>query len=133
MTSSLQFLDLSDISFSGQLPESISNLKSLNSSIPASLWNLTQITDLAFSSNSFRDQIPSSVSNLAKLNRLLASTLLAGVHCGRMRNSCTRTMWLGLCLPNHSVGSGSHPPTRSADRGQLCSPGRRRGWCPART
>ncbi|CAL5394615.1 unnamed protein product [Camellia sinensis] len=79
-TSSLQFLDLGDISFSGQLPESISNLKALNilylphcnlsGSIPASVWNLTKITDLGFWSNSFSGQIPSSISNLAKLNSL---------------------------------------------------------------
>ncbi|GMP54759.1 hypothetical protein CsSME_00019819 [Camellia sinensis var. sinensis] len=79
-TSSLQFLDLGDISFSGQLPESISNLKALNilylfncnlsGSIPASVWNLTKITDLDFSSNSFSGQIPSSISNLAKLRGL---------------------------------------------------------------
>ncbi|XP_028080586.1 receptor-like protein Cf-9 homolog [Camellia sinensis] len=82
-TSSLQFLDLGDISFSGQLPESISNLKALNilylfncnlsGSIPASVWNLTKITNLAFSSNSFSGQIPSSNSNLAKLNSLYLS------------------------------------------------------------
>ncbi|KAL7249438.1 hypothetical protein ACSBR1_011599 [Camellia fascicularis] len=63
-----------------QLPELISNLKALNilylfncnlsGSIPASLWNLTQITDLDFSSNSFSGQIPLSISNLAKLNGL---------------------------------------------------------------
>ncbi|KAL7249125.1 hypothetical protein ACSBR1_011318 [Camellia fascicularis] len=80
VTSSLQFLDLSDISFSGQLPESIGNLKTLNilylfncnlsGSIPASLWNLTQITDLLFSSNSFSGQFPLPISNLAKLNGL---------------------------------------------------------------
>ncbi|GMP54762.1 hypothetical protein CsSME_00019822 [Camellia sinensis var. sinensis] len=82
-TSSLQFLVLGDISFSGQLPESISNLKALNilslfycnfsGSIPASVWNLTKITDLEFSSNSFSGQIPSSISNLAKLNSLYLS------------------------------------------------------------
>ncbi|XP_028101051.1 receptor-like protein Cf-9 [Camellia sinensis] len=58
VTSSLQFLDLSDTSFSGQLPESISNFKALNilslvqcdftRSIPASFGNLTQITKLDF-------------------------------------------------------------------------------------
>ncbi|XP_028094463.1 receptor-like protein Cf-9 [Camellia sinensis] len=79
-TSSLQFLDLGDISFSGQLPESIGNLKALDilylfncnlsGSIPASVWNLTKITDLGFWSNSFSSQIPSSISNLAKLRGL---------------------------------------------------------------
>ncbi|XP_028125527.1 receptor-like protein 6 [Camellia sinensis] len=79
-TSSLQFLDLGGIIFSGQLPESISNLKALNilylfncnlsGSIPASVCNLTKITNLALSSNSFSGQIPSSISNLAKLRAL---------------------------------------------------------------
>ncbi|KAI8010548.1 Receptor-like protein 6 [Camellia lanceoleosa] len=83
VTTSLQFLDLSFISFSGQLPDSISNLKALNilylyncnfsRSIPASLWNLTQITNLDIGSNSFSSQIPSSISNLAKLNVLFLS------------------------------------------------------------
>ncbi|KAL7190031.1 hypothetical protein ACSBR1_039639 [Camellia fascicularis] len=83
VTSSLQFLDLSSISFSGQLPESIGNLKALNilhlfncnlsGSIPASLWNLTQITNLDFWNNSFDCQIPSSISNLEKLNGLYLS------------------------------------------------------------
>ncbi|CAL5418348.1 unnamed protein product [Camellia sinensis] len=80
VTSSLQFLDLSFISFSGRLPESISNLKALNglglvgcnfsSSIPISLWNLTQIIILDFGQNCFGSQIPSSISNLAKLTYL---------------------------------------------------------------
>ncbi|CAL5392581.1 unnamed protein product [Camellia sinensis] len=84
VTSSLQFLDLSDTSFSGQLPESISNLKALNilslvqcdftGLIPASFGNLTQITKLDFWSNNFSGQIPSSISNLAKLNSLYLST-----------------------------------------------------------
>ncbi|XP_028111088.1 receptor-like protein 6 [Camellia sinensis] len=77
VTSSFQSLDVSFTSFSGQLPESISNLKALNrlylisnnfsGSIPASFGNLTQINDLGFWSNKFSGQIPSSISNLAKL------------------------------------------------------------------
>ncbi|CAL5390316.1 unnamed protein product [Camellia sinensis] len=84
VASSLQFLDLSDTSFSGQLPESISNLKALNissliqcdftGSIPASFGYLTQITKLDFWSNNFSGQVPSSISNLAKLNSLYLST-----------------------------------------------------------
>ncbi|GMP55207.1 hypothetical protein CsSME_00020090 [Camellia sinensis var. sinensis] len=80
VTSSLQFLDLSFTSFFGQLPESISNLKALNTlylinssfsgSIPASFGNLTQITKLGIWSNNFSGQIPSSISNLAKLTFL---------------------------------------------------------------
>ncbi|KAL7250428.1 hypothetical protein ACSBR1_012439 [Camellia fascicularis] len=77
VTSSLQFLDLSWTSFSGQLPDSIDNLKALNrfyvsssnfsGSIPASFWNLTKITSLDFSHNVFSGQMPSSILNLAKL------------------------------------------------------------------
>ncbi|KAL7217751.1 hypothetical protein ACSBR2_011064 [Camellia fascicularis] len=80
VTSSLQFLDLSETSFSGQLPNSINNLKALNilylfncnfsGYIPASLGNLTQITNLGFADNSVGGQIPSSISNLVKLNGL---------------------------------------------------------------
>ncbi|XP_028065350.1 receptor-like protein 43 [Camellia sinensis] len=80
VTSSLQFLDLSEISFSGQLPNSSSNLKALNilylfncnfsGSILASIGNLTQITNLGFTDNSVGGQIPSSISNLVKLNGL---------------------------------------------------------------
>ncbi|XP_028110381.1 receptor-like protein 6 [Camellia sinensis] len=83
VTSSLQFLDFSDTSFSGQLPESINNLKALNSlylfnctlsgSIPTFFGNLTQITNLGLWSNNFSGQIPSSISNLAKLTFLSLS------------------------------------------------------------
>ncbi|KAL7221031.1 hypothetical protein ACSBR1_023063 [Camellia fascicularis] len=71
----LTSLSLADCQLHGKF-----NLKALNSlylfncnlsgSIPASLWNLTQITNLGFGYNSFGGQIPSSISNLAKLNGL---------------------------------------------------------------
>ncbi len=79
-TSSLKFLDFSSTSFSGELPDSIGNLKSLNhldlshcsftGSIPASLGNLTQITYLKLSSNSFTGSIPESLGNLIQLSFL---------------------------------------------------------------
>ena len=79
-SSALKFLDLSSTSFSGELLNSISNLKSLNyldlshcsfsSSIPASLGNLTQITYLKLSSNSFTGSIPKSLGNLTQLRFL---------------------------------------------------------------
>ena len=66
-SSSLKFLDLSYTSLSGELPDSIGNLKSLKylklyycnfmGSIPASLGNLTQITFLDLSSNNFSGEI----------------------------------------------------------------------------
>ena len=64
--SSLKFLDLST-NFSGELPDSIGNLKSLKhldisfsnftGSIPTLLGNLTKLTYLAMSFNSFNDKI----------------------------------------------------------------------------
>ena len=66
-SSFLEFLDLSTINFSGELPDSIGNLKSLKhldlsisnftGSIPALLGNLTKLTYLALSSNSFSGKI----------------------------------------------------------------------------
>ncbi|CAL5415846.1 unnamed protein product [Camellia sinensis] len=110
VTSSLQFLDLSFISFSGRLPESISNLKALNGlglvgcnfsgSIPASLWNLTQIIILDFGKNSFGGQIPSSISNLAKLTYLgLSGNNLNGQIPDSLRNMSQLTN-LGLSANN---------------------------------
>ena len=79
-TSSLKLLDFSSMSFSGELPNSIGNLKSLNhldlshcsftGSIPASFGNLTQITYLKLSSNSFIESIPESLENLIQLSFL---------------------------------------------------------------
>ncbi|XP_028125550.1 receptor-like protein 6 isoform X2 [Camellia sinensis] len=79
-TSSLQFLDLGDISFSGQLPESIDNLKALNilyvincnlsGSIPASVWSLTKLNSLHLSLNNLTGQIPDSLGNMSQLNSL---------------------------------------------------------------
>ena len=79
-SSSLKFLDLSEISFSGELLDSIGNLKSLKvlalndcnftRSIPTSLDNLTQIISLYLPGNKFIKLIPTSLRNLTNLTYL---------------------------------------------------------------
>nr|XP_023876990.1 receptor-like protein 9DC3 [Quercus suber] len=79
-SSSLQFLDLSFISFSGELPDFIGSLKSLKKlnlcscnftgSIPTSLGSLTQITHLILSSNNFTGPIPASLGNFTQITYL---------------------------------------------------------------
>ena len=74
-SSYLQFLDLSSVSFSGKLPDSIGNLKSLKyldfsncnftGSILTSLENLTKLTYLALSSNNFNGEIQLSLLNFS--------------------------------------------------------------------
>ncbi|XP_031286470.1 receptor-like protein 7 [Pistacia vera] len=79
-SSPLKLLDVSDMSLSEQVPNSISNLVSLRElhlnnctlvgSVPASLGNLTQLAYLSLYSNKFNGHIPSFLSNLAKLRML---------------------------------------------------------------
>ncbi|XP_030936626.1 receptor-like protein 7 [Quercus lobata] len=79
-SSSLKFLDLSMIRFSGEIPDFIGNLKSLkyldlsycnfSGPIPTLLGNLTQITDLILSWNRFIGSIPTSLGNLTQLTLL---------------------------------------------------------------
>ncbi|XP_057441252.1 receptor-like protein 7 [Lotus japonicus] len=73
----LRYLDLSSTSFSGEIPDSIGHLKSLeildlhsskfNGVVPLSLWNLTRLTSLSLSYNHFRGEIPPLLSNLKHL------------------------------------------------------------------
>ncbi|KAJ1432184.1 Leucine-rich repeat [Sesbania bispinosa] len=73
----LSYLDLSGISFSGEIPNSIGHLKSLNhlgfrwcnfdGMVPISLWNLTQLMYLDLAINKLNGEIPSSLSNLKHL------------------------------------------------------------------
>ena len=74
---SLIDLYLSSTNFSGELPASLGNLKSLQTldlsncqflgSIPASLENLTQITSLSLNDNHFSGKIPNVFDNLRNL------------------------------------------------------------------
>ncbi|XP_058746835.1 receptor-like protein 7 [Vicia villosa] len=76
----LRYLDLSYITFSGEIPYSIGHLKSLthlnlracnfNGMVPPSLWNLTQLTFLNLVANNFEGKISSSLSKLTKLTFL---------------------------------------------------------------
>ncbi|KAM4080110.1 hypothetical protein ACB094_09G166500 [Castanea mollissima] len=80
-SSSLKVLDLSSISFSRELLDSISNLKYLKvlaldncnftGSIPSLLSNLTQITYLALTASSFRGLMPLSLLNFPNLSTLI--------------------------------------------------------------
>ncbi|CAL5328128.1 unnamed protein product [Camellia sinensis] len=88
-SSPLQYLGLSLTNFSGELPDSIGNLKSLKSllaydckfygSIPTSLGNLTEMTDLVIGYNNFTGILPSLGANLTKLVELdLSNNQLRG-------------------------------------------------------
>ncbi|GKV38655.1 hypothetical protein SLEP1_g46545 [Rubroshorea leprosula] len=78
-SSPLQGLDLDVMDCGRRLPESIGDLKSLQflylgcnleGSIPASIGNLSQLTELGLYSNNFNGQIPTSLANLTQLQSL---------------------------------------------------------------
>ena len=81
--SSLKELHLSFTNFSGELPNSISNLKSLNyldlsyteisSELPSSISNLKSLNYLNLDSSNFSGAIPPSIGNLSKLTYLSLS------------------------------------------------------------
>ncbi|KAK4596537.1 hypothetical protein RGQ29_014543 [Quercus rubra] len=80
----LRILRLANTGFSGKLPDSIGNLKSLielgishcyfSGLVPTSLGNLTNLIVLSLSSNKFSGQIPFSLANLTQLSQLVLST-----------------------------------------------------------
>lgn len=77
-SSHLKSLRLSNTNFSGTLPHSIGNLKSLNilnlyysnfsGTVPSSIGNLSQLTNLDLSLNNFFGRLPDSIGNLKSLN-----------------------------------------------------------------
>ncbi|XWS10718.1 hypothetical protein CRYUN_Cryun38cG0021900 [Craigia yunnanensis] len=79
-SSPLKVLNADRTPFSGELPKSIGNLKSLqllglvgcnfSGSIPRSLGNLSQLSFLFLSYNNFSGEIPSSLTNLTQLEFL---------------------------------------------------------------
>lgn len=78
--STLEAIYLGETSFSGQLPTSIGNLKSLNElqiqscnfsgPLPFALGNISHLKVLDLTNNSFRGQVPSSLENLSQLTYL---------------------------------------------------------------
>uniref|UniRef100_A0A2N9HSE4 Uncharacterized protein n=1 Tax=Fagus sylvatica TaxID=28930 RepID=A0A2N9HSE4_FAGSY len=88
-SSPLEELDLGATNFSGELPASMGNLKSLialnmwgcnlSGSIPSSIGNLTNLIYLRLSNNSLAGNIPPSIGNLIQLGFLdLSSNQLNG-------------------------------------------------------
>ncbi|XP_060671096.1 receptor-like protein 6 [Ziziphus jujuba] len=79
--SMLKLLNLADTKFSGKIPNSIGNVKSLNSLtlsscsflgiIPSSIGNLTELIYLLLGGNGFSGQIPYSLGNLTQLEHLV--------------------------------------------------------------
>ncbi|XP_049405472.1 receptor-like protein 6 [Solanum stenotomum] len=77
-------LDISLTGISGELPDSVGTLSSLNllklsrcqfyGSIPDSIGNLTQLRDLDFYNNHFTGHIPSTISKLKQLTHLRLSS-----------------------------------------------------------
>ncbi|KAG5253463.1 receptor protein [Salix suchowensis] len=106
----LLMLGGSGTSFSGQLPESIGNLKSLkefdvagcyfSGAIPSSLGNLTKLNSLDLSNNSFSGKIPSTFVNLLQLTYLSLS--INNFSSGTLHWLCnlTKLNFIGLRLTN---------------------------------
>ncbi|XP_057724874.1 receptor-like protein 33 [Arachis stenosperma] len=114
----LRILDLSEIPFSKEIPDSISHLKSLNKLwlwdcqfdglIPVSLWNLTQLTHLNLLGNRLHGEIPSLLSNLKHLTYLDLSGNMFSGHIPDVFDNFTKLDTLKLSF--NSLG-GQVPPS----------------------
>ncbi|CAL5391015.1 unnamed protein product [Camellia sinensis] len=112
-SSPLQQLMLSEISFSGKLPDSIGNLNFLNhldfsgcyfsGSLPASLGNLTQLNYVSLSSNKFNVGTLQLLGKLTELTDLDLSDLNLYGSIPSVLSNLTQLTYLGLSS-NHLSG-----------------------------
>ncbi|MED6159820.1 hypothetical protein PIB30_045699 [Stylosanthes scabra] len=114
----LRVLDLFYTAFSGEIPDSIGQLKSLNQIwlsdcyfgglVPPSLWNLTQLTTLAFARNRLHGEIPSLLSNLKYLTTL---DLQENNFIGHIPDVFTNFTKLELLALSYNSLGGQLPPS----------------------
>ncbi|OMO94676.1 hypothetical protein COLO4_16213 [Corchorus olitorius] len=111
----LELISLASTSFSGNLPESIGNLKSLQQldirkclftgKLPYSLGNLTQLNYLNLAYNNFLGPVPLSIGNL---NQLFYLDVSNNNFSGKIPSSLTNLTQLGfLSLKNNYFNTGN--------------------------
>ncbi|CAL9218368.1 unnamed protein product [Arabidopsis halleri] len=118
---SLVYLDLSETSISGNIPDSISNLKHLNvlefhdcsltGKIPPSIGNLSHLTSLTLSSNTFAGEIPSSFQNLNQMTNLDVEDNKLGRNFPILLLNLTKMLSLSL---SYNQFAGTLPPNMSS-------------------
>ncbi|OMO85484.1 hypothetical protein CCACVL1_10156 [Corchorus capsularis] len=108
---SLDYLDINNCHFSGEVPYSLAKLTQLqyldlsynnfSGAIPLSIGNLNQLMTLDFSNNNFSGEIPSSLSNLTQL--LYLSLANNNFNPGNLSCLGTQTQLTYLDLSNTSL------------------------------